>query len=77
MFMLLLLHSAYAMTTGWNHTILDQYGFRQAQTAATLEYLVKGGPWFAYETPVLGPPWSIPFEFPLYQHSIRSAGSLL
>ena len=21
----------------------------------------------AYETPVLGPPWSIPFEFPLYQ----------
>ena len=66
-FMLLLLHSAYAMTTGWNHTILDQYGFRQAQTATTIEYLVKGGPWFAYETPVLGPPWSIPFEFPLYQ----------
>jgi hypothetical protein len=55
------------MTTGWDHTIMDQHGFRQAQTAITIEYLLKGGPWFAYETPVLGPPWSIPFEFPLYQ----------
>ncbi len=75
-FILLLLHSAYAMTTGWNHTILDQYGFRQAQTAITIEYLVKGGPWFAYETPVLGPPWSIPFEFPLYQWIVALIVSL-
>lgn len=26
-----------------------------------------GGAFLRYETPVLGPPWSIPFEFPLYQ----------
>jgi hypothetical protein len=66
-FAVLLLYGAYAMTTGWNHTILDQYGFRQAQTAITIEYLLKGGPWFAYQTPVLGPPWPIPLEFPVYQ----------
>jgi hypothetical protein len=66
-FALLLLFSVRAMTTGWHHTILDQYGFRQAQTATTIAYLLRGGPWVAYETPVLGPPWSIPFEFPLYQ----------
>ena len=29
--------------------------------------MVGEWPKLAYETPVLGPPWSIPFEFPLYQ----------
>jgi 4-amino-4-deoxy-L-arabinose transferase-like glycosyltransferase len=28
---------------------------------------MHGGPVLAYETPVLGYPWSIPFEFPLFQ----------
>jgi hypothetical protein len=41
--------------------------FRQSQVAITVDYLVHGGPWLRYETPVLGPPWSIPLEFPLYQ----------
>ena len=63
----LLLHSFWALTTGWGHTILDEFGFRQAQTAISIDYLLKGGPLVAYETPVLGPPWSLPFEFPLYQ----------
>lgn len=63
----LLLHSFWALATGWSHTILDEFGFRQAQTAISIDYLLKGGPWVAYETPVLGPPWSLPFEFPFYQ----------
>ena len=50
-------------------------GAAQAVFAASVLYLLaiavssllKGGPWLAYETPILGPPWSIPFEFPLYQ----------
>src|SRR5579885_2385972 len=67
LFLIVLVHSAFAIATGWNHTILDQYGFRQAQTAITVDYLLRGGPWIAYETPVLGPPWAIPFEFPVYQ----------
>src|SRR5262245_10384506 len=66
-FILLLVHSFIAISTGWSHTLNDFHGFRQAQTAIAVDYLVKGGPWIAYETPVFGPPWSIPFEFPLYQ----------
>ena len=32
--------------------------------------MLRGGPWLIYETPVLGPPWTIPFEFPLYQWTV-------
>jgi hypothetical protein len=28
---------------------------------------MQGGPIFAYETPVVGYPWAIPYEFPVYQ----------
>jgi hypothetical protein len=52
---------------GWTSMLSTYHGFRQAQTAISVRYLLKGGSWLAYETPVLGPPWSIPFEFPLYQ----------
>ena len=36
----------------------------------------NGGPWLAYETPVLGYPWAIPFEFPVYQLSVAGVASL-
>jgi hypothetical protein len=62
-----------SISIGWNGTLTDAYGFRQTQTAISVSYLLKGGPWFVYETPVLGPPWSIPFEFPLYQWIVASA----
>ncbi|NRA45858.1 MAG: glycosyltransferase family 39 protein [Oligoflexales bacterium] len=53
---------------GWDSPIgTGSHGFRQTQTAISTYFLAQGGPWFAYETPVLGPPWSIPMEFPLYQ----------
>lgn len=52
---------------GWNGTLCELHAFRQTQTAVTVSYLLKGGPWLAYETPIFGPPWSIPMEFPLYQ----------
>lgn len=47
--------------------ILDEYGFRQTQTAITSYYFIQDGYRLAYETPVVGYPWSIPFEFPIYQ----------
>lgn len=48
--------------------LLDGYFFtRQTQTALTSYWLMRGGPIFAYETPVVGFPWSIPFEFPVFQ----------
>ncbi len=45
----------------------ELHAFRQTQTALSIREIVRGGPLLHYETPVLGPPWSIPFEFPLYQ----------
>jgi hypothetical protein len=63
-------------TVGWNNTLSDQHGFRQSQTAITSYYFVRGGPLLDYETPVLGRPWSVPFEFPLYQWLVAGASSL-
>ena len=56
---------------------LLEFSFRQTQTALTSYWLLRGGPIFAYETPVVGFPWSLPFEFPLYQliaAALSSAG---
>lgn len=57
----------YTATIGWNHTLSDMHAFRQTQTAITSYYFMQGGPFLRYETPIVGAPWSIPFEFPLYQ----------
>ena len=56
-------HGAMA-SVGWRHAISDIHGWRQAQTAITAYFIQQGGPWIAYETPVLGPPWRIPHELP-------------
>ncbi len=47
--------------------LLEAYSFRQTQTALTSYWMIKEGWRLAYQTPVLGYPWSIPFEFPLFQ----------
>lgn len=57
----------YALITGISNTINDYFGFRQTQTALTAYWLAKEPHWFAYLTPVLGSPWPIPFEYPVYQ----------
>jgi hypothetical protein len=56
---------------------LDMYSFRQTQTALTSYWLVQNGFGLAYETPVAGPPWSIPFEFPIYQYLVALASQFL
>ena len=50
-----------------NQPILEAHGFRQTQTAISSYYLSTLDSFLNYQTPVLGEPWSIPFEFPLYQ----------
>lgn len=48
--------------------LIDQHDFRQTQTALTALFMqpsIQGI--LNYETPVIGSPWAIPFEFPLYQ----------
>lgn len=50
--------------------LLDLHSFRQTQTAITAYYIDFhniGKSLFCYETPIFGYPWSIPFEFPLFQ----------
>ena len=47
--------------------LLEQHSFRQTQTALSSLWMCKEGFLFNYQTPVVGYPWSIPFEFPLFQ----------
>jgi hypothetical protein len=54
-------------TLGWHNNLLGYSGFRQAQTAINTDYLLRDGFTLAYQTPVLGAPWALPFEFPTYQ----------
>lgn len=61
------LHAVVVLSTGIASPLLDLHSFRQTQTALSAYTILMGGPWLAYETPVLGYPWSIPFEFPIYQ----------
>jgi hypothetical protein len=62
----LALHAGFA-SVGWGNTLSDRHEFRQTQTAISIYYIVKEGFRLDYLTPVLGAPWSIPLEFPLYQ----------
>ena len=55
---------------------LDFFSFRQTQTALTAYWFVKDGFSLAYQTPVAGPPWSIPFEFPIYQYIVALLSKL-
>ena len=62
-----LIRALYILWLGINQPLLDYYSFRQTQTAISVYWLWKEGLGLVYETPVLGYPWAIPFEFPLYQ----------
>jgi hypothetical protein len=63
----LFVHAAYYLWLGLSSPALDHYNFRQTQTALSAYWLWHDGFRFVYETPVVGAPWAIPFEFPLYQ----------
>jgi hypothetical protein len=47
--------------------LLEREAFRQTQTALTSYWMIKEGWQLAYQTPMLGYPWTIPLEFPFYQ----------
>jgi hypothetical protein len=74
-----LAHALWAFSIGWNNTINDHHSFRQSQTAITAYYLKEKPFKLAYETPVLGKPWSVPLEMPFYQLAaarLSSAGNV-
>ena len=47
--------------------LIDIHAFRQTQTAISSYWMLKEPLSFSYQTPIAGYPWSIPFEFPIYQ----------
>jgi 4-amino-4-deoxy-L-arabinose transferase-like glycosyltransferase len=58
------------LAASWGVPVLDEHGFRQAQTLVSSYWMTRGDAWWLYPTPVLGYPWSVPFEFPLYQWAV-------
>jgi 4-amino-4-deoxy-L-arabinose transferase-like glycosyltransferase len=71
----LCLHFAVA-TVGWQRNLVTSHEFRQAQTALTIWALQEDGWSLDYPTPVLGAPWSVPLEFPLYQGLVAGLSKL-
>lgn len=69
--------SLLVLALSWHLPLLEAHSFRQTQTAISSYWMADGGPWLAYETPVLGAPWSIPFEFPLFQALALGLANLL
>ena len=55
------------LRVGWNHAHMAGQEFRQSQTALSIQAIERDGFRLDYATPVLGKPWAIPMEFPLYQ----------
>ncbi|WP_221030339.1 ArnT family glycosyltransferase [Actomonas aquatica] len=56
------------VTANWSARFLPGHEFRQAQTAISATFIAREDNYsLAYPTPLFGPPWSIPMEFPLYQ----------
>jgi hypothetical protein len=50
-----------------NEPLLGMFEFRETQTAISAYWMMQGGPKIIYQTPVLGAPYTIPFEFPFFQ----------
>ena len=67
----LLLVFAALVSLGFGPYLDDQHAFRQTQTAISAYYFSGLADFWAYQTPILGLPWSVPFEFPLYQALVK------
>lgn len=71
LFVLLCIFHVWAVSVGWNSGLLQGNEFRQSQTALTTLFVQREHNFsLSYPTPVLGKPWSVPMEFPLYQWTV-------
>ncbi len=67
----------FLVTRSWSAGQLSGHEFRQTQTALTTLFIQRENNFsLAYPTPVLGKPWSVPMEFPLYQWSVVAVDRL-
>ncbi|MEO7599650.1 MAG: hypothetical protein ABIV50_12000 [Opitutus sp.] len=69
------LHLSFS-AVGLHHSLIEVHQFRQVQTALTARSLQEEGWSMAYLTPLFGPPWSVPMEFPLFQLIVAKLASL-
>jgi len=70
-FLAALLFYGWSTHVGWENLNLPGVEFRQTQTALSAYFIQRDHDFsLAYPTPVLGKPWSVPIEFPLYQWSV-------
>lgn len=77
LFVACLVFHFWAVGVGWKHKDLPGVEFRQAQTAISVYFIkLENNFSLAYPTPVLGKPWSVPLEFPLYQWTVVVVGKL-
>lgn len=67
-----LLLALWILTRGWDASILDRHDFRQMQTALSIHWIKESGYQLDYPTPLFGPPWSVPMEFPIYQSVVAA-----
>jgi hypothetical protein len=75
-FVVLLVLHAFLTFRNLDQGMLPGHEFRQAQTALSILFIQKEHDYsLAYPTPLFGPPWSIPMEFPLYQWSAAWLGN--
>ena len=56
--------------------MVEQHAFRQTQTALSTYWISKSPLTTLYQTPTLRSPWSIPFEFPIYEYAVSCSASL-
>jgi type IV secretory pathway VirB3-like protein len=66
LFMTCLAHALWAFSIGWNNTLNDHHSFRQSQNAIMADCIAKQPFSLSFDLPVLGKPWAIPTEFPVY-----------
>lgn len=75
LFALSLIFFGWSLSVGWESKALPGHEYRQAQTALSTYWIKQEGNFsLAYPTPVLGKPWAIPMEFPLYQWTVVGLG---
>jgi hypothetical protein len=74
---ILLIFHVWALSRGWKSGLLQGNEFRQSQTAISTLFIQRENNFsLAYPTPVLGKPWAVPMEFPLYQWSVAVVSSV-
>jgi hypothetical protein len=61
----------------FRHNLVDLYSFRQTQTAFTIREYMAGNWSVDTPLPTLGPPWTNPYEFPLFQGTAAILGNAL